>query len=253
MALRHVSHAPAPDEFTPLEEHQTKTPSTFFGGKPVLYAHYAGLTLAMPSSKLEANAAVARFSTDSDGESVLAKGIEVWVNSRDLILFQHQPTPTGVTVPYPSIALHATMKRNGVEALYMNLSLNDAEQVNDDDDIEILELTVLPPNNNSTPGTGCINEIYSALNACADLHPDPDASDDGDEEEEEEEDTAPGTGGWITAENMEEYLDADGNFIGLGGSLGAGAGSVRPREEHGQNSLNGVHGTEDEAKWRRTG
>ncbi|ORX97457.1 regulator of volume decrease after cellular swelling-domain-containing protein [Clohesyomyces aquaticus] len=248
MALQHLSTAPASDEFTPLEEHQTQTPSTFFGAKPVLHAHYTGLSLSMPSSKFSYNPAVARFATEADGEDVVAKNVEVWVNSRDLIFFQYQPTPTGLTIPYPSIALHATMKRDGVDALYMNLSLNDADQVNDDDEIEILELTVVPANAESA--TASIKDIYSALNACADLHPDPDASDEGGEDDMVE-DTAPGAGGWITAENMGDFLDADGNFVGAGGSLGARAGSVRPREEDGEGA-NGINGTEDDTKWRRT-
>lgn len=47
----------------------------------------------------------------------------------------------------------------------------------------------------------------------------------------------PGSSGWITAENVNEYFDADGNWIRGGGEeevaeeLGDGAGTVRGREE----------------------
>ena len=52
----------------------------------------------------------------------------------------------------------------------------------------------------------------------------------------------PGSGGWITAENMHEYFDADGNWIGeaqeveleeegISGELGDGAGAVHKRDE----------------------
>jgi nucleotide-sensitive chloride channel 1A len=189
---------------------------------------------------------------------------------RDLILFQHPPTPTGISIPYPSIALHATMKwKSQVEALYMNISLNDAENVNDEEDIQVLEITVLPPNysssttasststtspdSNTESNTACIKDIFSAMNTCADLHPDPDASD----AEDEEDDTAPGATGWITADNMDEYLDEDGNFRGpvLGGEeeLGPGAGTVRQREdEDGEGHVNGVNGVDGETKWQRT-
>jgi len=85
------------------------------------------------------------------------------------------------------------------------------------------------------------------LSACADLHPDPESPGG---EEEEEEDTAPGAGGWITSENMHEFIDADGNFIG-GGALGAGAGTIRTRDDEMEDVEE--EGMEvDDTKWRRT-
>jgi nucleotide-sensitive chloride channel 1A len=170
-------------------------------------------------------------------------------SSRNLILFQDSPSPTGVSIPYPAIALHATMKyKSTVEALYMNLSLNDTETVNDEEDIQVLELTVLPPSYASNPDTTCIKEIFGAMNTCADLHPDPNASDE--EGDDMLDETAPGATGWITADNMDEYLDENGNFRGtvIGGEdLGPGAGTVRQREE----GANGVDGHEE--KYHRTG
>lgn len=67
----------------------------------------------------------------------------------------------------------------------------------------------------------------------------------------------PGSGGWITAENVGDFFDEEGNWRGgeeftanevlgvPGAGLGEGAGSVRGREEG--------EGLEDETKWRRTG
>ena len=64
----------------------------------------------------------------------------------------------------------------------------------------------------------------------------------------------PGSGGWITAENMDQYFDEEGNWIGgdddedeknKGEPLGPGAGTVRTREE-------GDEDTTDETKWQRT-
>lgn len=68
-----------------------------------------------------------------------------------------------------------------------------------------------------------VRAIFEAISACSDLHPDPNISDDEGEPEL-------GTGGWITAENMNDFIDEDGNFIG-GHTMGPGAGTVRPREE----------------------
>ncbi|KIW29438.1 uncharacterized protein PV07_05252 [Cladophialophora immunda] len=130
--------------------------------------------------------------------------------------------------------------------------------------------------------------MFNALSTCSNLHPDPV------EDEEGEEDgggsrlfraglafpgnadgglppAMPGSGGWITAENMHEYFDEEGNFIGgddqdeqgedVGGEaqaasdepLGPGAGIVRPRQdtEQGNGDATGA-GDSGETKWRRT-
>jgi nucleotide-sensitive chloride channel 1A len=136
-----------------------------------------------------------------------------------------------------------------VEALLLNISLNDSDTVNADEDISILELTVLPPAyNTDSPQPGCVKEIFSAMNTCADLHPDPD--EDGGEGEEDM--TAPGATGWITAENMDDFMDEDGNFKGVvyGEDLGPGAGTVRQRDA---DETNGTNGVEAESKYQRTG
>jgi nucleotide-sensitive chloride channel 1A len=145
--------------------------------------------------------------------------------------------------------------KSTIEAVYMNLSLNDPETVNDEEDIQTLELTVLPPNYSNNPDTACIKDIFDAMNKCADLHPDPDAS--GDEDGEDIlDDSAPGASGWITAENMDQYMDENGNFTGMvigGDELGPGAGTVRTRDE-GDEGTNGVNGADvHEAKYHRTG
>lgn len=142
--------------------------------------------------------------------------------------------------------------KSTIEALYMNISLNDAETVNEDDDIHMLEITVLPPSYDTKPTDTCISEFFAALNTCADLHPDPDGSDDG---EDIMDDTAPGASGWITADNIDEYLDENGNFKGMviGEELGPGAGTVRTRDDgdEGSNGVNGADGHEE--KYHRTG
>jgi len=120
--------------------------------------------------------------------------------------------------------------------------------------------------------------LYTALSACANLHPDPMSEEEGEVGEgqgptimfEGDADASgvyplgnvadggasglpppmPGSGGWITAENVNEYFDDDGNFR-RGGGLGEGAGSVRTREEGGDEGGDG-NGAEDETKWRRT-
>ncbi|PVI04367.1 hypothetical protein DM02DRAFT_586349 [Periconia macrospinosa] len=257
MSIQHLRSMPKAADFTPLQEHQEQTPSTFFGAKPVLHAHYSGLSLSAPAAQLKEHAVFAMFasSTPDDSENALVQNIEIWVNSEDLILYENSPNNTGVKIPYPSIALHATLKHDeSTEALLLNVSLNDASTVNSAEEICVLELRILPPGvSHSRPQNDCIKEIYAAMNTCADLHPDPD---DGDEDGMFDE-TAPGATGWITAENMGDFMDADGNFTGtvIGGEeeLGPGAGTVRQREEdESHDGQNGVNGEQHQDKYQRT-
>lgn len=102
--------------------------------------------------------------------------------------------------------------------------------------------------------------LYNAVSACSNLHPDP--VEPGDEDGEEGKfmfsgeygtvlgdaggempPPVPGSSGWITAENVHEFFDEEGN------PLGPGAGTVRGREE---GDGGAVDGENDETKWRRT-
>ncbi|KAJ4388428.1 hypothetical protein N0V85_007565 [Neurospora sp. IMI 360204] len=114
-------------------------------------------------------------------------------------------------------------------------------------------------------------KLFKAITACSDLNPDP--VEEGDEDDEYDDDRIvfegdaiegfqgvfagsnsgglpppmPGSSGWITAENVHEYFDEQGNWIGgdeeveveieeeeeggVSGELGEGAGTVRRRED----------------------
>ncbi|KAG8529654.1 uncharacterized protein KY384_005135 [Bacidia gigantensis] len=150
-------------------------------------------------------------------------------------------------------------------------------------------------NNSQTNGTSTdddeseVRELFEAVGRCQELHPDPDPMDDepdggngvgrgvvGGEGYGEGMGEAPrpytvlggqeglpppmpGSGGWITAENVGEWFDEGGQFRGGeggGGGLGAGAGTIRTREDGGEGmgEENGDREREGdgETKWRRT-
>lgn len=142
----------------------------------------------------------------------------------------------------------------------MQLELSDPYEANEDDDMEAVEVTLIPPPSEGTPSS--IQTLFEAVSNCSNLHPDPTFDDD--EEMEDGGDSRilfegsvgyegisglpgvqqgavdgglpppfPGSGGWITAENVGEYFDTDGNWIGGGDVevLGEGAGRTRTREE----------------------
>jgi chloride channel, nucleotide-sensitive, 1A len=122
-----------------------------------------------------------------------------------------------------------------------------------------------------------VQALFNALSDCANLHPDPLQEDeDGDQGSRlirsglaiPGDDTGglpppmPGSGGWITAENMHEFIDENGNWIegdnesgneGDDGQsdepLGPGAGNVRARDDRG---ADGNENSGDETKWQRT-
>ena len=156
----------------------------------------------------------------------------------------------------------------------MQLELSEPLSVSEDEESETLELTLIP----ASPGN--IQALFEAVSNCSNLHPDPTADDE--EMEDEDGDSRivfegsvgyegisglpgvqqgasdgglpppfPGSGGWITAENVGEYFDGEGNWIGEG-SLGEGAGRVRTRDEVEANGVNGNAEHESDEKRART-
>lgn len=198
-------------------------------------------------------------------------------------------TESGVSIPYPSITLHAIKKLGSGDqsypSVYLQLEFSDGGA--DDETYDTLELTIIPPAAPATPpeddGRPPQTEaakLFQAISECSDLHPDPtddsedeDAADrivfEGDHEPIEGfsgvfsgstdgglPPALPGSSGWITAENMHEYFDAEGNWIGDGGvsgELGDGAGTVHEREEPEDDGVNGDGaGADGDSKRPRT-
>jgi nucleotide-sensitive chloride channel 1A len=155
---------------------------------------------------------------------------------------------------------------------------NDSEE---DEEPESVSLTIIPPvAQQDADGTPPSNEekqtpavaLFTALSNCSNLHPDPVGEDEADLQNSALFQAGmiatgsasgglpppmPGSGGWITAENMSEYIDEDGNWIGgeegEEEDLGPGAGSVRSREEErGLEEEGDDDGEGDNTKWQRT-
>jgi chloride channel, nucleotide-sensitive, 1A len=215
------------------------------------------------------------------------------------LLLYSTSAEVGISIPYPTISLHAIQSVPAPSAgeqqgLYMQLisQLPQAEDGGEEgeDEEDSISMTIIPQNDAPPPPTttdpdSTIGDhspqpptlaMFTALSNCSNLHPDP---------IHDEEDAAgfqdsalfqagliapgdtsgglpppmPGSGGWITAENMAEYVDEDGNWIADDGtgqeeSLGAGAGSIRPRpDDDDEDQAAHENGSSDDTKWRRTG
>ncbi|THW09957.1 hypothetical protein D6D19_01951 [Aureobasidium pullulans] len=281
-ALRVIEQSPRESDYTTLQAHQEETPTSYYEGKPVLHHKVQNATLKVSEQELASNSALRALRTSAgpgagphasphshtngDGEEsrveVTITRIQIWVSSEYVALsFPVSPkfvlitasiftlwsstAGTGVQIPYRTISLHARQQN----ALYIQLCLSDISQTADDD-LETVELLLTPDPTVDGNATEAAEQLFNAVSACADLHPDPD------EDDEQEQEPEPGTGGWITADNMQDFMDENGEFrMPEGGTLGAGAGSVRTADQfEDADAGDEVDGedTSDETKWRRT-
>lgn len=161
--------------------------------------------------------------------------------------------------------------------VYLQLEFSDGGE--DDESYDTVELTIIPDNATQEETT----KFFEAISECADLNPD--AADEDDEDGDEYDkivfegdmegreldglpgvyasgDVAlpppmPGSSGWITAENVHEFFDKDGNWIGgeeeegVSGELGEGAGRVRGREEVEEEGANGQENGDENGESKR--
>ncbi|KAK0635830.1 regulator of volume decrease after cellular swelling-domain-containing protein [Bombardia bombarda] len=279
-----IRSPPSLGDFTSLAEHLTQTPSTFYGGKPVLHYHATGAKAWIPKSQL---GSLPFFPADLESEVTAPEGaalngtseesveqkVDIYVSSQTFTIFC-PAAESGLSIPYPLISIHAIKTIGGAhQSVYLQLELSEGN--GGDDDFETVELTLIPTPSSTTATTTTTTpaaavpaealeatKLFAAISECSNLNPDPvdqDDSEDGDEDDRIvfEADhrpvegfsgvfvgaengglppPMPGSSGWITAENVHEFFDADGNWIGGGDAeevevLGEGAGVVHGRDE----------------------
>ena len=273
MALEPIQTPPSLDDFTLLSSHQEQTPGTFFGGKPVLHLHSPGATVKISKQDLEAQSSLAALlpsgatsPIDNTEDPVRISGVGVWVTSRQLTLWSEELSH-GVQIPYTSIVVHAQ------EGNAVLLGLNLADANTPDEDMTFVQLHIIPTEIADLGPAGQEGEaeqtngdsvkpdlaLFNAISACQELNPDPPAEGEGEFDE-----TAPGATGWITSENMADFMDENGEFKvpegvtvygeeeggadGAGEGLGDGAGRARTAAE-----MDAEDGAQDDGKWQRTG
>lgn len=173
----------------------------------------------------------------------------------------------GVQIPYPTITIHA---QEG-NAVLLGLNLSDSNTP--DEDLVFIQLRIIPtsaetyaepsngdapsqPNGHADHSSEPSRALFKAISDCQELNPDP--PEEGDEIDE----TAPGATGWITSENMQDFMDENGELRIPEGTtvlddeqeggaedrgLGEGAGRTRTAAE-----MDAEDGAEEETKWQRT-
>ncbi|KAK2756516.1 hypothetical protein FQN54_005409 [Arachnomyces sp. PD_36] len=304
---------PSESSFTPLAEHQSQTPESFYDGPPILHHLSRGCKIVALERDLRSSpalrglrgengggaAAAATNGESEEDKEVIVDGVDVWVGSEKLLLYA--TSARGVAIPYPSISLHAIQRLRlpgspeGSEmsqGVYMQLAGSSPDEENDEEE-DSVALTIVPPVPAEEPAetaavpveeedkpTSPAQALFAALSACSNLHPDPILQEE-DMDDMEDDDMQGsslyqagliqsgdnsgsgglpppmgGSSGWITAENMHEYFDEEGNWRGEGpgpNPLGPGAGIVREREGGDDDMEGGGDGPDgDETKWRRT-
>lgn len=293
MPLEQLMQAPQLDDFTALSQHQEQTPGSFFAGKPVLHLYAPAAVVKVPVEPYEAAQAHpdrdlikqllgGHAPVPSDG-NLSIEGVDVWVTSRHVLLYSPAAS-SGVQISYPTITITA---QDGGDVL-LELNLSDADTA--DEDIQHVQMRIFATNierhanttadaesepQSGANGTTSHNHIaiatavWRAISDCQELNPDPPAAgEDGEDREDAGEEafdeTAPGATGWITSENMADFMDQSGNFrvpagmTVIGGEddqaetaepLGEGAGRSRTAAEF--DAEEGAYG--DDNKWQRTG
>ncbi|KAJ3941970.1 hypothetical protein N0V92_013814 [Colletotrichum tropicale] len=274
---------PAVADYTPIEEWESQTPQSFTPEKAVLHFHLeaarawvpasqkGGLAVVFPADGSTAASAPEGATLRDAGEELVEQTVSVFVTSEQFIIFS-SAAGAGVGISYPAISIHAVKAVGTIaddkplQAIWMQLQLADGGD--GDDDYDTVDLTIVPGLTDSAQAD--VQKFYEAISTCSDLHPDP-----ADEDEEMDDDAGgriifegdhepvegytgvlhgaadgglppsfPGSGGWITAENVHLHFDADGNWIGgqngeEGGELGEGAGRVRGHDEVNGSGVNG--------------
>lgn len=234
MNIIKLYEAPSLDSFTSLAEHQSQTPSSFYSAKPVLYYHEIDAKALLSKDN---NAELPLFESSEHLEMVVSvasfEAIEVFVNSDNLTLF-NRSNSKGVNIPYTTITLHAIQSicdpadpSQKLQGLYMQIEIA-ANQTQDESTQFILTIIPKPSISLSQPS---INALFEAVSTCSNLHPDQSMEDDepniGNMSFLSVGDTPafsagqidsglppafPGSGGWITSENVSEFFDEEGNF-----------------------------------------
>lgn len=185
---------PSVAAYTALSEHETRTPSSFYEGPPVLHYHkVAGRAYLSRENKdkLPWGSSPSTAVAGGDeawpvmGEDVVEQEVDIFVGSDTLTLYSPSAN-CGVALPYPVIGLHAvksayTAGNQRVPTIYMQLELAGVDS--SDEESETVELTLVP--GGVTAGVSATTEtiseaskLFDAISACADLHPDKFGDDD---------------------------------------------------------------------------
>ncbi|PWW78553.1 hypothetical protein C7212DRAFT_25819, partial [Tuber magnatum] len=148
MPLTILRQPPDLSSYTLLSIHQSCTPASF--QTPVLHFHAPSTTLLIAPEHISLLPIFPDVPTPSSAapDQLQIPKIELLISSQTLTLY-NAPSKIGISLPYPSITLHAIQRTPYGTGIYMQISLspaNAAAHTNTDeyDQDELLEITILP-------------------------------------------------------------------------------------------------------------
>jgi nucleotide-sensitive chloride channel 1A len=88
-----ISEVPTVESFTSLSEHQSQTPETFFGARPVLHYHSPSAKLVISKSQYDQSTDLQALNVSSNGQNgsspngasasdVTITGVDAWITSK---------------------------------------------------------------------------------------------------------------------------------------------------------------------------
>lgn len=115
---------PSADDYTPLEDFQSRTPETFVGGKPILHCHLVGAKASIPKSQggklavfpADAGASETNGTNGDAEEPVIERQVDVFVNS-EYVFHQARFTATETLTRSLSQKLHHLQQRSRIGRL----------------------------------------------------------------------------------------------------------------------------------------
>jgi hypothetical protein len=91
LRMEAVQATPTLDSYTPLDEHQSQTPETFFGGKPVLHLHCSDAKVLVSRQNIEQYSLLQSLRSSHEqsqgqdqesGQDIVIPGVQLWVSSK---------------------------------------------------------------------------------------------------------------------------------------------------------------------------
>jgi len=152
--------------FVDADEHKNivgSTPASFNDIPPKLYHKEDNVSVTF-------NPPLQNFTTEDGARGTL------YVIASYLVFMS--TSGRGFQIPYPAITLHAISRAESGPSIYCQLDESTSNpqegSANDDEAIDMVELSIVPQNQSS------LDPIFEALSICAALHPDPNISEDED-------------------------------------------------------------------------
>ncbi|KAG9244104.1 hypothetical protein BJ878DRAFT_85264 [Calycina marina] len=251
MVAETIFKAPMPEDFQSKEEYDAQTPASFHDGKPVLHCHVKNATITMTKHLFPAPAFLnVSCASNPEDETRIKETVDIYVSNKSYIIFNHA-IKTGLSIPYPDVPIAGIQKLDEKHSMMFCLDCSGTEDSYREEPPSIALYVHAEPSED-------IDKLYKAFQVCSDLNPDPPSQGDEDMEDgfgdriafegnvgytgisglpgaiqgakdgQDMPPVFPGSSGWITADNVDQFFDEDGMWLA---GKGPNTGETRSRDD----------------------